>query len=303
LLPVGCRMLALKVFEAERKSWEEEREELERSIRPLEERAKNAERERERLASELARSVAERRGSAISTATAVEVDQLREQLEAERSRVAQMKAAAERKRKMWGEELAKIADELAEKQVLEERVAHLTLDMARLRTELQEAAEREGALQRQKRAGQMELQEARRMAQSVEEQTGEKARELDIISQTVGNQLVAVERELQLQLQRTSEIMSVFLRHSQPRLEKIRKACQELCASGDAGHEMWMRRAPALLDLENPDLQSKLAAFVDLLAYAGDTFESRDREKGSDLAARIEEQTENAKHWLKSVLA
>lgn len=297
-------MLALKVFEAERRSWEEEREELQLSIRPLEERAKNAERERERLASELARSAAERRGSAISSSTAAEVDQLREQLEEERNRVAQMKAAAERKRQMWGEELAKISDQLAEKEVLEEKVAHLTLDMAKLRTELQEAAEREGALQRQNRAGQLEVQDAQRRTQCVEEQTGEKARELDILSQTVGNQLVAVERELQLQLQRNAEIMALFLQHSQPPLARIRKACQEVCASGDAGHDMWMRRAPPLFDLDHPDLQCKLAAVVDLLAYAGDTFDSRDRERGgSDLAARIEEQTENAKHWLKSVLA
>lgn len=248
---------------------------------------------------------------------------LREELNEEKQRVITLKQAAQSRKAAWKEELQKLAEELGSKQKLEEEVIRLRRAHARSREEVSAYVDREATsrsdadrLHQQLRAQaatveelNSELSTCRRgnapSSKTSSGSPGRNAEELEIITQVVGGQLVAVEQELTQQVQKNSQhtqLLDLFMMHAQRPLAAIRHACRQFAANGEAGMDMWKRQVPPMYEPSVQDLQGNLVKMVTLLRFAADVLEARARhQQQSDhgLMKGFHDSTEYATSWIR----
>jgi chromosome segregation ATPase len=247
---------------------------------------------------------------------------LREELNEEKQRVIKLKQAAQSRKVAWKEELQTLAEELGSKQRLEEEVIHLRRAHARSREEVSAYADREASsrsdadrLHQQLRAQaatveelNSELSSCRRgnapSSKTSSGSPGRNAEELEILTQVVGGQLVAVEQELTQQVQKNSQhaqLLDLFMMHAQRPLAAIRHACRQFAANGEAGMDMWKRQVPPMYEPSVQDLQGNLVKMVTLLRFAADVLEARTRHQQSDhgLMKGVHDSTEYATSWIR----
>jgi len=237
---------------------------------------------------------------------------LREELNGEKQKVIELKRAAHSRGAAWKEELQKITEELTIKQRLEEEVAHLRLEQARFRKELDLLTEREVGARREAARLQQEVVEARAAKQDARSEVAEKVEEMQILSTVVGGQLVAVEQELTQQMKKSSQLLELFLHRAHEPLAVLRRSCQRIASSGVAGEELWTRAVPPLFEANVHDLHANLSKIVDLLRFVADVLEARERQQQEDqqhqqqrdpgVYERLEEGKEYAKAWMKPFL-
>lgn len=265
---------------------------------------------------------------------------LREELNAEKQKVVDLKKAAHSRGAAWKEELEKIADELGAKQVLEEEVARLRHELTRCREELDHGKERDGLTRREERYRQLEqdlkkkyseeiaalvqkveklqreVEEAREAKYSARKVSSEKMEEMEILSNAVGSQLVAVEQELREQTAKSSQLLELFLQHSHGPLQTLRRSCRRIANSGEAGDEPSTRPVPPIFEPDVHNLQTNLVKIVNLLRFAADVLEAREQRirqgpvhpvqsdpPQQGIVSQLEDTMEIAKHWLKSGIA
>ncbi|CAE8632721.1 unnamed protein product, partial [Polarella glacialis] len=161
---------------------------------------------------------------------------LREELNAEKEKVIVLKKAAHSKSTAWREELAKLTAEIDAKERLEKEVLQLRKNQSRAIEELALMATRELDGRRRIERLTEELEEVRRSTQQLE---AEKTEELMVMSGTLGGRLVAVEQELTEQAQKTSQLISLFLRHIFGPLASVLRSCCTLLA----GDELRLKQA------------------------------------------------------------
>lgn len=312
-------MLAIRQFQEERQQWEAQEQALQERIRELELKAEGCspawEIDQTHKVSSDWRVPASEDGSAdTSSATKSwpvealglqeENTKLREELSQERNKVAELRRATQMRKAAWQEELDKISEELATKQRLEEEIAQLRLAQTRFREELGHAAEREVSARREVDRLRRDLDEARLgLPAKTEDKEGfGKVEEMEIISNTIGVQLVAVERELTRQVQQSSQLYERFLHHVYGPMASLRNTTKRMAASGEAGEAAWLARPPPLLDPKSHDLKDNLVKIVNLLRFIADVMEAREcqQEREASLYARLEEGIEGSKDYAKS---
>jgi chromosome segregation ATPase len=230
---------------------------------------------------------------------------LRTELNGEKQKVIDLKAAAHNRGAAWKEELAKITDELASTQRLEEEVAKLRLERQSYDNNLAVVQERETEARKEIEKMQAEIFQARQARKRAQHKFTEKAEEMEALSSTVGGQLVAVEEELTKQVQQTSHLLELFLQHTLSPLTILRRSCKRIAAQGPSGNDH-PPTAPPLHNADVNDLQNNLVKMVNILRYASDILDARDQiqsqKGGKDVISRIDELNETAKGWLQTVM-
>jgi len=110
-----------------------------------------------------------------------------------------------------------------------------------------------------------------------------KEEELDLLSRTMGGQLMVMEQELQTQAAQTAgaqQLLELFLRHSSPPLEVLRRCCRRL--ADELGRSATMqdlqeREVPPVNDVNVNDLKGNLVKIINLLRYTADVMEAHDQ--------------------------
>mmetsp|Transcript_25490 Transcript_25490/g.55815 ORF Transcript_25490/g.55815 Transcript_25490/m.55815 type:complete len:392 (-) Transcript_25490:64-1239(-) len=229
---------------------------------------------------------------------------LREELNATKKKVIELKQVAQQRKLAWKGELANITQELDAKRRLEEEVLALRQQMNALSFSSKSAEETITRLRQQVEKLQEEILQAKSTeVVDVEESVAHKAREMEIMNIKVSEQLVSVEQELTRKLRRSAELWEHFLLHIQEPLAAIRRWAQTAAASGNAGRELWMKRAPPMYCADVRELKSNLGAIVEILRYCEDVLTAyQPHGPEGSVMSRLEESTEQAKEWLKSVV-
>jgi len=235
---------------------------------------------------------------------------LREQLNAEKEKVLELKRAAQSRRAAWQEELGKITDELGAAERLQGEVDSLRADSARWRRALERANGRAEALQselRQARAGQsgageLALQEGPAGDRGLLPPAAESSSELR-------------ERE-----RRTSHLLGLFLQHARGPAQRLRRSCRCLVDAGAAGGEPRLRQVPPIFEADVRHLQDGLVKMVDLLRYLADVHDAMGRQAtpstsaaseppseqalaGASIASKLEDTVSYAANWLRLGIA
>lgn len=208
---------------------------------------------------------------------------LREDLNAEKQKVVELKRKEATRRAEWKEEVEKISAELAQKHRLEEEIAMLRAGQSRLQEELTRATEREAntrqELQDRVNRLEREAQNAWEQAKAEAKNRGVvdgRAEELEIVTETVGRQLVAVEQELTRQVQGTSRLLELFLQHSANPIDTVRRSCKNMALRGEAGHDAQSLKTPPMFERNSNDLRNNLVKMVDVLRFAAEVLERRE---------------------------
>eukprot|EP00929_Paragymnodinium_shiwhaense_P091725 TRINITY_DN51631_c0_g1_i1.p1 TRINITY_DN51631_c0_g1~~TRINITY_DN51631_c0_g1_i1.p1 ORF type:complete len:429 (+),score=123.15 TRINITY_DN51631_c0_g1_i1:135-1421(+) len=234
---------------------------------------------------------------------------LREELNREKKRVIDLKQAAIQRKAAWKEEVDKISEDLSMKERLEEEVLHLKRAHQMFLEDRRTTQEREAKSQRDYELLQQELRRVGGQVPSaaLESSTSlSEQRDLDTLSATVSKQLVAVEQELQQQVQRTAqhvELIELFLKHALLPLKELRSLSQHVIAAGEAG--AWTRQVPPLYDAASKDTRANLVGIVAFLRFMADLLQERQTQKQTQRPAfpTIEDTTGYAKAWLREQMA
>lgn len=234
---------------------------------------------------------------------------LREELNVEKQKVVELKKAAHSRGAAWKGQLEEITGELAAKHRLDEENVYLKREQARLRTELGQLADREAANRSEVERLRREVAEARSARKEAAVEVTGKMEEMEILSSIVGCQLVAVEQELTQQVQKSTQLLELFLRHALKPLATLRRCCKQLVLEFGLG-ELKGQQVPPMCDTNVHDLQTNLVKIVNLLRYSSDVLEAhehwkqpRQSEEGSTVASTSEDSTGYVRSWLHGVLA
>mmetsp|Transcript_35573 Transcript_35573/g.83125 ORF Transcript_35573/g.83125 Transcript_35573/m.83125 type:complete len:387 (-) Transcript_35573:8-1168(-) len=227
---------------------------------------------------------------------------LREELNATKKKVIALKQAAHQRKVAWQEELAKITEEIDSKRKLEEEVAGLKQHISGLNMDLRGT---EDMLNKWRLEAERLQREVTQPGTGVKDDASvaHKAQEMEIISTKVSEQLLSVEQELTAKLRKSSELWELFLVHCQEPIAAIRRWCQDAAASGNAGKDLWMRQSPPMYSADVRNLKANLVNIVEILRYVAEVlaaYQPQGPEGG--VISRLEESTEQAKEWLRSVL-
>mmetsp|Transcript_37799 Transcript_37799/g.95833 ORF Transcript_37799/g.95833 Transcript_37799/m.95833 type:complete len:365 (-) Transcript_37799:93-1187(-) len=184
---------------------------------------------------------------------------LREDLNSEKCKVVELKKAAHGRAAEWKQQLQAIIAELSVKERLEEENRHLRREVEQQRRELV-------GVRSHARGGGVVKEE-----------------ELDLLSRTMGGQLMVMEQELQTQAAQTAgaqQLLELFLRHSSPPLEVLRRCCRRL--ADELGRSATMqdlqeREVPPVNDVNVNDLKGNLVKIINLLRYTADVMEAHDQ--------------------------
>lgn len=198
-----------------------------------------------------------------------ETYRLREELNGEKQKVIELKRAGHTRAEAWQEQMQKIQDELAAKNLLEEEVAKCKQQLGIL-SNREESARREAARLQEELDG---LNGGRKSA---------RPEEIEKMSAVLGGQIIAVEQELQTQMKRSSQLglrLEHFLRHSYDPVAAIRRHCRKIAATGAAGKGSWSKSVPPLFEVDPRDLPGNLMKVLDLLRFAADVLEARDQQQ------------------------
>ncbi|CAK0909078.1 unnamed protein product [Prorocentrum cordatum] len=197
---------------------------------------------------------------------------LREELNTEKQKVLELKKDGHRRKTLVQEELGKLTDELGAKEMLEEEVRRLRTESARYRRGLEQASSQAERLQR-------ELDEARAAKTGATRLVSESHHQMDMLSSSLSGQLMAVESELREQTQKTSQLLELFLQHSQTPMQRMRRSCRRIAMSGEAGDpeaDPWLKQVPPIFETDVHHLQDNLVLMVNLIRYLADVHEARD---------------------------
>lgn len=208
---------------------------------------------------------------------------LREELNAEKEKVVELKRREANRRAEWKEELEKISAEVAQKHRLDEENTLLRATQSRLQEELAMATEREAKTRQvlQDRANRLEreAEHLREQAQAEAKSRGAmdgRAEELEIVTDTVGRQLVAVEQELTRQVHGTSRLLELFLQHSVNPVDTVRRSCKNIALRGEAGPDAASLKTPPMFERNSNDLRTNLVKMVDVLRFAAEILERKE---------------------------
>lgn len=198
---------------------------------------------------------------------------LREQLNASKEKVIELKKAAAKRSADWRAELQTITEELGAKHALEEEAANLRQDRGRLQEELLNSRQQVGHLESAAKAEierlRAELQQAQEKIREVSLQA-KKADEMENLSQTMGRKVMELEQELSKKVNEQSRLLGLFLRHSEQPLEALRAGCRRLLGMLQLSVDS---EEPARFVPSVDNLQDSLVQVVTLLRFAEEVME------------------------------
>lgn len=205
---------------------------------------------------------------------------LREDLNASKEKVIELKKAAAARSAAWKTELQTITEELTVKKNLEGEVVSLKEERSRLQQELllmrQQVDRYEKGLGRRDAMAksevetlQSELQQAREDVVKVQSESDE----FKHLSAKFSQRVQDMEQELKNAVNRNSRLLELFLKHSERPVEAIRYGCQQIIdrASCPVDWELPVRWMPN----EN-DIQNCLVELVNVLRFAEAVMEALD---------------------------
>lgn len=196
---------------------------------------------------------------------------LREEFNAEKCKVLELKRAAHSRAAEWKLRLEQLSAELAQKERLEDEVTALRGEVGRLRgRETQSQTELS-----------MLRQEAKELRKAVLESRVAKEEEMGHLSRTMSGQLCAVEKELKQQTEQNSQLIELFLRHAVQPLEMLRRCCGALakelsCSPSLRELRLLEREVPPMYDVDLHDLKGNLVKVINLLRYTSHVLETRE---------------------------
>jgi predicted nucleic acid-binding Zn-ribbon protein len=205
---------------------------------------------------------------------------LREDLNASKEKVIELKKAAAARSAAWKNELQTITEELTVKQKLEEEVVGLKEERARMQEEVRRMRQqidsyeknfdqKDSRTRAEVETLQSELQQAREDVVKVQSE----ADEFKHLSGKFSRKVQDMEQELKDVVNKNSRLLELFLQHSERPLEAIRLGCQQI-----------VDRAACPVDVDLPvrwmpnenDIQNCLVELVNILRFAEAVMEALD---------------------------
>lgn len=202
---------------------------------------------------------------------------LREELNASKEKVIELKRAAAKRSADWRSELSTITEELACKQSVEEEAASLRKDRLRLQEELGQA--REHLIHRESVAN-AELDRLREELLLTQDRAREgastsmKAQELDKLSQTMGQRVIELEEELERKVGGQSHLLNLFLKHAEKPVEALRVHCRYIVRASNPNGEVPNSFVP-----DPNDIQNSLVNIIEMLRWAEEVTEGYEDRK------------------------
>lgn len=240
---------------------------------------------------------------------------LREELNASKQKVVELKKAALQRGADWKEQLQRITEDVGSNQRVEEENAQLRLEHARLRRDLVQLQGQEEGLRKEAEQLRREAAKARAAGKDAQIEADSKVEEMTGLSTKVGDQLVAVEQELKQSVisssqsvQKSNQLFELFLRHSLQPLDTIRRCCRQLASElGPApeDRELAVRPTPPVCEADVHDLKNNLVKLVNLLRYCADVLDAQDLQRHAQSGTSggaLEETRGFAQSWFQGVL-
>lgn len=195
---------------------------------------------------------------------------LREELNASKEKVIELKRAAAKRSSDWRSELQTITEELSTKHALDGEAVTLRQDRSRLQEELVQTRQLLGQRESLAKAENERLKEEllrlqEKCREGVDHRT--QAEDLDRLSQTMGQRVIELEQELSSKVGEQSRLLTLFLKHSEQPLETMRLHCKRLLASSSDGE------VPYSFEPDPSDIQQSLVNIIDMLRWAQDVTE------------------------------
>lgn len=207
---------------------------------------------------------------------------LREELNASKAKVIELKQAAAKRAADWRSEMKTIAEELATKESLEQEAATLRKDRMQLQEELTKV---QNQLNRHEAVAKAEIERLREELLEAQKQIrengamGMKAEEMDRMSSTLTHRINELEQELARRVGDQTHLLSLFLKHAEQPVEALRVHCKRICSSGT--------EIPYSFVPDPNDIQNSLVNIIDMLRWAEEVTEAYEdpRKRRSQLLA------------------